>query len=311
MNRPISPEPGAAAVPNLAARRRAILCVLASAATFAIAAAAVKALGGRVPVMQIVLFRNLFAILPLLALLWYTTPMRQRGWVMLATRNPWSHVQRVGFGLFGMIGSFYAYNHLPLATVTALGFTMPLFLTALSIPLLGETVGWRRLSAVAIGFIGVLILLGPGLSSGGALHWPAVAATLGGSVTWALAMITIRRMGAQGESGASIVLWFAIGGALVGLVASLPVWVWPRGVEWLLLAAVGLVSALAQLFMTAAYRSGEATLIAPFEYSGILWTSLLGLLLWGEALQPWTMVGVAVLVASGLYIWHRETRARR
>lgn len=295
---------GAAAL--RAARGRAILCVMAAAATFALAAVAVKLLGGEVPVMQVILFRNLFAIPPLLALALWTAPRGQRRSV-LATRNPWSHAQRTVYGLMGMFGSFYGYMHLPLATVTALGFTMPLFLTALSVPLLGEKVGWRRASAVAVGFLGVLLLLRPGMG-GGALHQGALLAVLAGAVGWAMAMITIRRMGEQGESGAAIVLWFAIGGAIVGAAAAIPGWVWPTPTQWALLAAVGLVSALAQLFMTAAYRSGETTLIAPFEYSGILWTMSFGMLIWGEMPQGWDFAGIAVLVASGLYIWHREVR---
>lgn len=289
-----------------AARGRAILCVLGAAATFALAAVAVKLLDNTIPIMQVILFRNLFAIPPLLALALWTAP-RGHGWAMLATRNPWSHAQRILYGLVGMFGSFYGYVHLPLATVTALGFTMPLFLTALSVPLLGETVGWRRAMAVLVGFGGVLLLLRPGFGTA-ELPGLAIGLVLAGAVAWALAMITIRRMGEKGESGAAIVLWFAIGGALVGGLAALPGWVWPDPRQWLLLGAVGLVSALAQLLMTAAYRSGETTLIAPFEYSGILWTMSLGALVWGELPQPFDFVGIAVLVASGLYIWHREVR---
>ncbi|MFC4168009.1 DMT family transporter [Teichococcus aestuarii] len=311
MSRPISSVHAPPARPDdrgalLAARRRAILCVMGAALTFALAAVAVKLLGGAIPVMQVILFRNLFAIPVLLALALATAPPGGRS-AVLATRNPWSHVQRIVYGLIGMFGSFYGYVHLPLATVTALGFTMPLFLTALSIPLLGEKVGWRRCSAVLVGFAGVLLMLRPGFG-GGALPGGAVAAVLAGAVAWALAMITIRRMGAQGESGAAIVLWFAIGGSVVGAAAAIPGWVWPTPAQWGLLAAVGLVSALAQLLMTAAYRSGETTLIAPFEYSGILWTMTLGILVWGERPDGWDFAGIAVLVASGLYIWHREVR---
>lgn len=296
--------PGAVA----AARRRAILCVLGAAATFALSAVAVKTLGGAIPVTQVVLFRNLFALPVLLGLALATAVPGQR-WRVLATRNPWSHAQRILFGLIGMFGSFYGYVHLPLATVTALGFTMPLFLTALSVPLLGEKVGWRRASAVLVGFLGVLLVLRPGMGDAG-LPPLAVAAVLAGALAWAMAMITIRRMGQQGESGAAITLWFALGGTAVGAVMALPVWVWPTGEQWLLLMAVGLVSSLAQLLMTAAYRSGETTVIAPFEYSGIIWTASFGMIFWGDYPEAWDFLGIAVLVASGLFIWHREARVR-
>lgn len=291
----------------IAARRRAILCVMGAAATFALAAVAVKMLGGAIPVMQVILFRNLFAIPPLLALALAAAPPGRRLSVF-ATQRPWAHAQRAVYGLIGMFGSFYGYVHLPLATVTALGFTMPLFLTGLSIPLLGEKVGWRRTSAVVVGFLGVLLILRPGMGGAGALPADAIAAVLAGAVAWAMAMITIRRMGEQGESGATIVLWFAIGGTLVGGLAAIPGWVWPDATQWALLAAVGVISALAQLLMTAAYRGGDTTLIAPFEYSGILWTMSFGLLVWGEMPVAMDFAGIAVLIASGLYIWHRETR---
>ncbi|MXP62012.1 DMT family transporter [Roseomonas sp. M0104] len=291
-----------------AARRRAILAVMGAAATFALAAAAVKALGGAIPVTQVVLFRNLFAI-PVLLGLALASGVPGRRWRVLATRQPWAHAQRIFYGLVGMFGSFYGYVHLPLATVTALGFTMPLFLTALSVPLLGEKVGWRRTSAVLVGFLGVLAMLRPGLGAA-PLPLPAVAGVLAGAVAWAMAMITIRRMGERGESGATITLWFALGGCLVGGALALADWVWPTPAQWALLAFIGLISALAQLLMTAAYRSGEATLIAPFEYSGIIWTMALGVLLWGERPVIMDFLGIAVLVASGLYIWYREARLR-
>ncbi|HEY4250626.1 MAG TPA: DMT family transporter [Roseomonas sp.] len=284
---------------NRNARRRAILMILGAAATFGMAAAMVKALQGAIPLSEVVLCRNLFAIPALLPLL------LRNGLKALRTEYPWGHVGRIAFGLAGMYGSFYGYVYLPLATVTALNFTMPLFLTLLSMPLLGEKVGPRRLSAVTIGFGGVLLMVEPWEGQpGAALH--ATLAVLGAALAWALAMISIRKLGAKGESGVSIVLWFAIGSALVSGVLAVPVWVWPTPFQWLLLIGTGLVSALAQVLMTEAYRRGEPTLIAPFEYSGILWTSLLGALVWNELPDGWDFLGMAVLVAAGLYIWHRE-----
>jgi drug/metabolite transporter (DMT)-like permease len=281
------------------AQRRAILMILGAAGTFGMAAAMVKALQGAIPLAEVVLCRNLFAIPALLPLL------LRHGWGALRTQYPWGHVSRIAFGLAGMFGSFYGYVHLPMATVTALNFTMPLFLTLLSVPLLGERVGPRRLSAVMAGFGGVLLMVQPWDGrAGDALH--ATFAVLGAALAWALAMISIRKLGEKGESGISIVLWFAIGSALVSGALALPVWVWPTPFQWAMLIGTGLVSALAQVLMTEAYRRGEPTLIAPFEYSGILWTSLLGALIWGELPDGWDFLGIAVLVGAGLYIWHRE-----
>ncbi|SDB56819.1 DMT family transporter [Belnapia rosea] len=289
------------AAPELAARqRRAVIGVLAAAAVFSIAGALVKGMGGALPLAQVVLCRNLFAIPALLPLLW-----QAGGLAALRTRNPALHAARMLSGLGGMAGAFYGYAVLPLALVTALGFTMPLFLTLLSIPLLGERVGPRRGLAVLVGFGGVLLVALPG-GGGGATHGTGMLAVLGGAVCWALSMITIRRMGHAGESNAAIVLWFALGATLVSAIVALPVWVAPSPLQWAMLIGTGLLSALAQVMMTEAYRRGEATLLAPFEYSAILWTTLMGGLVWSELPDGWDAAGIAVLVASGLYIWRRE-----
>jgi len=284
-----------------AARRRAVLAILGAAILFAGAAACVKTLDGAVPLAQVVLFRSLFAFPVLLPLL-----RQAGGWGALATPNPMGHVWRTLFGLIGMAGAFYGYASMPLATVTALGFTMPLFLTLLAVPLLRERVGWRRGSAVVVGFAGVLLMVRPFGADAAALLPSLIV--LAAALSWALAMITIRRMGEAGESGVSIVMWFAIGSSIVALVWSLPGWVWPDATQWALLLGIGLVSALAQLLMTEAYRAGEPTLVAPFEYSGIIWTTLLGAIIWAEAPDRWDGIGILILVGSGLYIWYREVK---
>jgi len=128
-----------------------------------------------------------------------------------------------------------------------------------------------------------------------------------------MAMVSIRRMGEAGESGVAIVLWFALISIAVFGLAAIPVWTTPTGPQWLVLAGIGLVSAVAQLLMTEAYRRGETTLLAPFEYVGIVWTTLLGALAWAEWPDGWDLAGFAVLVGAGLYVWRREVKvhARR
>lgn len=282
------------------ARRRGIVLILLATAVFALSAVFVKTMAGRVPVAEVILFRNLFAIPALLPVV-----VAGGGLAALATRNPMSHAARTLFGMMGMVGAFYGYVHLPLATVTALGFTMPLFLTVLSVPLLQETVGWRRGLAVVVGFLGVLLMVRPTSLPGGEAGL-AILLGLLGSVGWALAMITIRRMGEAGESSVAIVFWFAVGSAVLAGIAAVPVWVWPTPLEWALLVGIGLVSALAQVLMTSAYRSGETTLLAPFEYAAIIWTTTLGAVFWAELPNGWDFAGIAVLVGAGIYIWHRE-----
>jgi drug/metabolite transporter (DMT)-like permease len=292
------PRAGALAL----ARRRAILLVLGSSAMFSLAAAAVKALEGAIPLAQLILFRNLFALPVLVAML-----MRAGGWHLLRPRQPWGHGLRLCFGMMGMVGGFTGYTYVPLATATVLGFTMPLFLTALSVLLLRERVGWRRWTAVVVGFLGVLLVARPGAAGEALPAWPVLLLLLG-SLGWALAMMTIRRMGDAGEHGVTIVMWFAIGGAVLSGLAAVPVWVEPDARQWALLVAIGLVSAVAQLMMTEAYRRGETTLLAPFEYASLLWTVALGALVWGEWPGPLDLAGFAVLVGAGLFIWRREVR---
>lgn len=285
-----------------ALRRRGILLVLGAAGGFSIAAAFAKSVGGGVPVAEVVFCRNVFAVMALLPLM-----MKQGGWSALRTRTPMGHVLRTLFGLLGMASAFYGYVHLPIATVTALGFAMPLFLTILSVLFLGERIRWRRGLAVAVGLGGVLLMVRPDAATFSANGF-AIGFVLLGTLAWALSMITIRRMGEAGESGATIVLWFAIGSAVLSGLASVPVWVWPTAWQWVFLAGLGFVSAGAQIMMTDAYRSGEATLLAPFEYSAIVWTTTLGIAIWGEYPDAWDFAGVAVLVGAGLYIWHREVQ---
>jgi drug/metabolite transporter (DMT)-like permease len=253
------------------------------------------------PIMEMVAARSLVVSLALWPLL-----MRSGGLAALRTRRPFGHLARTLLGFVGMSTSFYGYAILPLATVTALGFAMPLILTLLSVPLLGEGVGWRRASAVAVGLAGVLIMLRPWRDAADALPVGPVCVVFSGVVAWALTMITIRRMGAAGERNLPIVLWYSIGSTVIAAILTVPVWVTP---DWLQLSAmlgVGLVSAIAQMLMTEGYRSGETTLVAPFEYGAIVYTTLMGALIWGEYPDGWNYVGIAVLVGAGLYIWQRE-----
>ncbi len=290
------------------ARRRAILCVLGASAAFALSAALVKSIGTGIPTIEIVLFRSLVAFAVIVPLL-----LRHGGWRALKTTRPLSHALRTTYGFLGMVTSFYGYRMLPLAMVTALGFAMPLFLTVLSVPLLGERVGWRRATAILVGFAGVVVMVRPwpdGSGHGGIGDDPtalgAVAFVVLGVMTWALAMISIRKMGRVGEPNVTIVAWFSLGSAAIAAVGTLPVWVTPDPAQLAALLGVGAISGVAQLLMTEGYRTGETTLVAPFEYSAILYTTLLGMFVWGELPDAWNILGIAIVVASGMYIYRRE-----
>lgn len=285
-------------------KQRAILCVLGASASFIVAAALVKAVAVDIPTFQIMLCRSLFAVVVIGPLL-----RHGGGLAALRTRYPWGHALRVAAGFAGMFGSFYGYAHLPMAMVTALGFAMPIFLTILSVPLLGERITLGRAISVGAGLIGVLVVLRPWKAEGAIELVPALIVVVSVGA-WALAMVSIRRMGQLGERNITIVLWFSIACTVLSGLLSIPVWVWPTPLEWLALVGIGVVSGFAQLLMTEGYRNGEATMLAPFEYGAIVYTVLLGWAIWGEVPGPWETVGILFLIVAGLFTWLRERLPR-
>ena len=286
-----------------AASRRAILLVLAATVLFTGSSGIIKAVGDTIPTVELVLLRSFFALIPLLPL------FARNGWWRALQTHHWKHnLTRTVCGYFGMITSIHGYVVLPLVLVTALGFVMPLFLVVLSVPLLGERVGGRRLAAILAGLCGVLVMVRPWLAwmDGAALPLVSVAYVLAGVATWAVSMILIRQMGRAGEKSVTITAWFTLGSALLAGLMSIPVWVTPSLEQMLVLAAIGLISGLAQVLMTEGYRTGETTLLAPFEYSAIVFATVLGVVFWAEFPDVWDMIGIAIIVASGLFVWHHE-----
>ena len=287
-----------------AARRRAILLVLGSSGSFALVSALVKVAAQDIPTVELMLFRSAVALLCLIPLL-----MRSGGWTALRTRRPLAHVVRAAAGLGGMFGTFYGLAHLPLAAVTALGFAMPLALVVLSVPMLRERITPGRVVSILAGLVGVLLVIRPWQGAAG-LPLFETSVVLAGVVAWALAMVSIRQMGQAGERNVTIVMLFSLCCTVACAVLSVPVWVMPAPGLWLLLLCIGAGSAGAQLLMTEGYRSGEASMLAPFEYSAIFYTVVLGWAVWGEVPGVWEMTGIAVLVASGLFTWGREGRGQ-
>jgi drug/metabolite transporter (DMT)-like permease len=265
---------------------------------FAVTAALVKMVAGDIPTAEIVLFRCAVAAL-------VTWPVMRRSGASLRTRYPLGHALRTAAGLAGMFGAFYGYAHLPIVTVTALGFAMPMVLTILSVIVLHERVTRLRLAAVAVGLVGVLVMLRPWQTDQGQLPTGPVLAVLGGVLGWAVAMLTIRRMGALGESNSTIVMWFTLAAAMVALALTVPVWITPSPLTLLALCGVGVISGVAQLSMTEGYRVGETTLVAPFEYGAILYSTALGVTFWGEWPDLWSVAGAAILIAAGMAVWRR------
>jgi drug/metabolite transporter (DMT)-like permease len=272
-------------------------------ACMALLSAIVKWTGSRgIPVFEIILFRNLFAFLPLGLYIARTT-----GFEVLKTRRPFGHAARSVVGLTGMVCGFSAVQHLPLTEATALQFTSPLFMTALSALLLSEKVGRHRWGAVIVGFLGVLIMARP---VPGEMNVPGVTLGILSALGAAGAMVAIRQI-ADTERGPTIVFYFTLGGVLVGLVGSAFAWVTPDPLTLAALVAGGVIGGVGQLFLTEALRQAPVGVIAPFDYTQLIWAGLLGLVIWGELPHPLTLVGALVVAASGVYILRRELRRFR
>ncbi len=277
---------------------------VAAMACMALLSALVKWCGDRgVPVFEIIFFRNAFAFVPLGLYIWRTT-----GFEVLKTKRPFGHLLRSAVGLTGMVCGFSAVQYLPLTEATALQFASPLFMTALSAMLLAEKVGPHRWAAVIVGFIGVMIMARPIPG-----HMNVVGVTFGilSALGAAGAMVAIRQI-ADTERGPTIVFYFTLGGTVVGLVGSaLGGWTVPDAQTLGLLVLAGLIGGVGQLFLTEALRAAPIGVVAPFDYTQLVWAALLGLVIWGELPHPATIFGAVVVAASGVYILHRELRRFR
>jgi drug/metabolite transporter (DMT)-like permease len=217
----------------------------------------------------------------------------------------------VGRGLIGVAAAFtffYAFKVMPLADAYAIAFASPLFITALSVPMLAEKVGLRRWTAVAIGFAGILVMLRPGATDlAGFLSLGALAA-LAGTFFYAVAVLLIRKMSTT-ETNAAIILYSSLVGILASGLVMIPDFVVPTGPDLALLIATGVLGGCGHLAMTQAFRIAPAAVIAPFEYTAMIWAVVLGFWVWGDLPDAYILVGSVIVVASGLYIFRRETRA--
>jgi len=285
-------------VPSREEIRRGILLMIASVFVFALVNALVKYLEDDYPVGEVVFFRSIFSLLFSLGLL-----ARNGGLQSLRTNRLTEHVGRGTLQFISMVCIFIAYHWMPLADAVAITFSSPLFLTVLSIPILGEKVGRHRWGAVLVGFIGILIMVRPGegvLSLGALLA--LVNAGLSASVT-----IALRRMSLT-ERPVTLVTYQAIVASVLSIAAVPFGWVTPTWQGGIGLAAVGLISGVGQILWTQAFKLAPAAVLAPFSYTSMIWAIGLGFLVWGDVPTPLLLLGALVVVASGLYILYRETR---
>jgi len=276
---------------------RGIASMLLAVAIFSCMDALIKWLSATYPTIEIVFFRSSFAFLPLLPAL------LRGGRAALRTRRPLTQAGRAGIGLVSMVGFFYAFRVMPLADVFGIAFSAPIFVTALSVPMLGETVGIRRWSAVVVGFVGVLVMLRPDTGLFASASWIALFAT----ILYALGQIFVRDL-TKTETTACIVFYVTLTTTIVSGLAMPFLWVTPSLRDAPLLAAVGILGGVAQLAFTRAFRLAPAAVISAFDYTGLLYASVIGYYVWGDIPTATFLVGAAIVIASGLYILYRGTK---
>ncbi len=274
-----------------------ITLMLVGIAGFSVMDAIIKWLTADYSVTQIVALRSWFG-LPLLCLF----ALHGGGLKSLKTSRPLVHVGRYLLVLALSFSFFWALSQMKLVDAIAITFAAPVFITALSVPLLKESVGLHRWVAIIIGFCGVLIMLRPGI---GVFHWAALV-VLGSVVVYALLMITTRAFKTT-ESTATLMLYPQLGMTLTGIVFAPFFWVTPSPTDFGLFALAGMFGSVGVVCLTHAFRLGPAAVVSPFEYSALIWATLLGFLLWGELPDSFTLIGAAIVIASGLYIIYRET----
>lgn len=280
---------------------RGILLMCLGVSMFPLLNGSVKLLTAHYPILEIVWARftghlvwMLVAFLP------------RHGWRVFVPRRPFVQIAR-SVMLFGSTSLFVSgIGYVPLATASAIGFTSPFLVTALSVPLLGEPVGTRRWAAVAIGFLGALIVIRPQPTLDG---W-ATLLLLGAAVCYALYQVMTRKGGAH-DSAATAIIYAALAGAVITSLAVPFVAILPqRPLDWVLFGATGLFGGFGHYFVVRAFQNAPAAVISPFGYLELAGTTLLGYLLFGDFPDGWTWVGVAIIVACGVYVGYRERKRR-
>ncbi|MCA3450865.1 MAG: DMT family transporter [Rhodobacter sp.] len=287
---------------------RGISFKIASVLVFIVMAALIKSTSAHVPPGQAVFFRSLFAIPVIVAWLAWRRELRQG----LRTVQPMGHVWRGVVGTTAMGLGFAGLAYLPLPEVTAIGYAAPLLTVVFAAMFLGEEVRVFRLSAVALGLAGVLIVLSPrvtALSDGavGTAETLGAMLVLGGAVFAALAQVFVRKL-VLTESTSAIVFWFSATATLLSLVTLPFGWVMPDGREAAILIAAGVLGGIGQILLTSGYREADASVVAPFEYVSMLFALALGYFLFDEVPTATMLFGALLVVTAGiLIIWRERT----
>ena len=266
---------------------------------FAIQDAGVKWLSAEIAVLQILFLRSLVGLVFLSASTSFSGEK-----ISLRVSRPWLVAVRSGINILSWVLFFTSLKYLPLATAIALFFSFPIFLAVISVPLLGESVGIRRVLAIVVGFAGVLLITNPA----GGLSTPALM-MLGAALGWAFVASLTRILG-ETENTTTLLFYTLLGFAV--LLAIPQYWLW-RSIElgaYLMIFGIAFFGVIAQFAVTKAYAIASPSLIAPFEYTALIWSAILGYLVWNDIPDLYAIAGAFLIIASGIYIIHREAIQR-
>ena len=280
-----------------------IALILASTLAFTIMSALIRSLGDRIPLGEIAFSRSLFALIPLLLMLQWQGELGDA----FILKKPIRHLTRAIAGIGSMFCNFASLARLPLADMTAIGFITPLFNVALAAIFLGEKVRRFRWAAVAVGFAGVTLMLWPHIGEGeqnSAAAFGALLALVGAFLVSA-SMTQVRELSAT-ETTASLVFSFTVLCTLTGLVTIFWGWTMPSVWDAAVLLLVGIFGGIGQITVTESYRHAGAGTVAPFAYTSMIYSILIGYAFFGEVPEFIVLLGAAIVVIAGLFVLYRE-----
>jgi drug/metabolite transporter (DMT)-like permease len=279
---------------------RAAALMLASTMLFGAMALTIRLASHTLHTFEVAFFRNFFGLVAALPLL------IRHGPSLLHTPRLPRYLFRCGIGIISMFAGFWAIGNLPLAQAVALAYSSPLFVTIFAATMLGEVVRGRRWTAVALGFVGVLVLLRPGTSA----FTPYALIAVGAAVMNGLVSIQIKELTTT-EPADRIVFWTTLLWVPMSLGPALFVWRWPHGIAWLWVVLAGLLGTGGHMLWTRALKLGEVSALTSISFMQLPLVAIAGYLWFGEVLDRWTVLGAAIIVGSNAYITHRESQLAR
>ena len=280
---------------------RGILLIMSAIALFVVMDASAKYLSHYLPVMQIVWARNTFAFLFMALML-----RRHRPIAMLRSASPKLQAVRSVLLFLSTYFFFAAIHYIPLADASSISFVTPLMVTALSVPILGEKVGIRRWAAIAVGFMGALIIIRPGPG----LLQSAAILPLGSAFCFAFYQLATRVLATR-DHAYTTTLWSPVVGAMLTSAMMPFLWHHPTLPQWGLLLLIGAIGGFSHFVLIKAYEYAAPSVLAPFAYTNLIWSVSIGFLVFGDLPDRYTALGASIIVASGLYTLYRERVRKR